>query len=316
MTSARSRRVWLTAQVLLIAVAAAAAGFFSFVAPSEVSLVQRFTPATLGDQPPGAVVLAKEDGALAVGVAVAPRRHGLLVVATVFTPNGAGATGLKPQFRVTTRDGSVSTATATACTAGCYEAVLPIDGMPKRAALSFDNGNRLVFALPSHGPTAEAMALVRKAAAEYKHVHSMTTYERLATSPKYVARTTYYAEAPDRLHFVVRGEDESIIIGHRRWDRNIGGSWRKSAQTPIDPIAPYWTPLVQDPTIIRDTTLGGQLVSVISFADPQTPGFFTIWVDRRNDRTLELDMTAAAHFMHHTYAGFDAPISIEPPRQR
>jgi hypothetical protein len=310
------RRTWLAAQLSLIALAAVVAGFFTFVAPGGVSLVQRFTPATLGDQPPGAVVDAQEDGSLAVGIAVAPRVHGLLVVATVFAPDGGGATGLHPRFTITSRDGSTSVALGTPCMAGCYETVLPIRGMPKRAAVSFANGSRVEFALPSHGPSAAALALVREAAAEYKQIRAMVTYERLASSPSDVAYTTYYAVAPDRLRFIVRGEDESIMIGSRRWDRNVGGSWRESAQTPIDPITPYWAPLVQDATILGNATVDGQTVSVVSFADPQTPGFFTIWVDRVTHRTLELEMTAAAHFMHHTYGKFNSAISIQPPRSR
>jgi hypothetical protein len=144
----------------------------------------------------------------------------------------------------------------------------------------------------------------------------LVTDERLASSPTQVAYTTYYAVAPNRLRFIVRGEDESIIIGSRRWDRTLGGTWQESTQTPIDPIAPYWAPLVQDATILGTATVDGQPVSVISFADPQTPGFFTIWVNRATHRTLELDMTAAAHFMHHTYGQFNSAISVQPPRSQ
>jgi hypothetical protein len=316
MTATRSRCRWLAAQLVLVVLAVAAAAFFTLVGPSGVSLVQRFTPETLGDQPPDAVVLAGEDGSRAVGLAVAARAHGLLVVATIFSPNGGGVTGLKPRFTITDRNGGNSTARATPCTAGCYEAVLPVSGLPRRAEVSVGDGSHLVFTLPSHGPSTQATTLVRDAAAEYKQIRSMVTHERLASSPTQVAYTTYYAVAPNRLHFIVRGEDESIIIGKRRWDRNVGGSWKESAQTPVNPITPYWAPLVQDATVLGSTKVAGQPVWILSFADPQTPGFFTIWVDKANHRTLELEMTAAAHFMHHTYSGFNTPISITPPRAR
>jgi hypothetical protein len=313
MTANRWRRPWLVAQLSLIALVAAVVAFFTLVSPSSLSLVQRFTPETLGDQPPGAVVLANEDKDLAVAIALAPRTHGLLVVATVFASSGGGATGLHPRFTITGRDGNTSTAVGTPCAAGCYEADLPISGIPKRAVVSFANDSRVTFAPPSHGPSAEALALVDEAAAEYKQIRSMVTHERLASSPTRVAYTTYYAVAPNRLRFVVRGEDESIIIGNRRWDRTLGGRWQESAQTPVDPITPYWAPLVQDATILGNATLDGQPVAVVSFADPQTPGFFTIWVNRTTHRTLELSMTAAAHFMHHTYGEFNSAISVQPP---
>jgi hypothetical protein len=205
-------------------------------------------------------------------------------------------------------------APATACGAGCYEAVLPTLEIPAHASISFDDGSHIGFTLPPHGPTSQAAALVRGAAAEYKRIRSMVTQERLASSPTAVVYTTYYAVAPNRLRFRIRDEGESIIIGKRRWDRGLDGSWHESAQSPIDPLAPYWTPVVQDPTILGSATVQGRPVWVISFAAPQTPGFFTIWVDKSNHRTLELDMTAAAHFMHHTYGQFNAALSITPPR--
>ncbi len=312
--STRRTRFWVGAQLGLVALALAATAFFTLVKPSSVSLVQRFTPATLGDQPAGAVVLAHENGSLGVGLAVAPRRHGVLVMATVFAPSGRGATGLRLRFTITNRDGGRASAVATPCTAGCYEAVLPGTTMPRRAAVSFSDGSHLSFRLPAHGPSARALGLVHRAEAEYRRIRSMVTYERLASGPHQAAYTTYYAVAPDRLHFVVRGEDESILIGNRRWDRALGGTWHESASTPINPIAPYWTPLVTNATVLSSSTVGGRPVWVISFADPQTPGFFTIRVDKNNHRTLELEMTAAGHFMHHLYAGFDAPIKVEPPK--
>jgi hypothetical protein len=314
MTATASRRRWGVAQLALIVIAIVAAAFFTFITPSGVSQVQRFTPNTLGDQPTGAVVLAGEDRKLAVGLAVAPRTHGLLVVATVFGQSGEGATGLRPEVTITAHDGSRSSAPATGCGAGCYEAVLGTTELPRSARISFDDGSHLGFTLPSHGPTTEASRLVSGAAAEYKQLHSMVTHERLASSPTEVAYTNYYAVAPDRLRFDVRGEDETIIIGKRRWDRSVGGPWKESATSPVSPISAYWTPLVQDATLLGSSTVRGQPVWVISFADPQTPGFFKIWVDKANHRTLELEMTAAAHFMHHTYGQFDAPISVKPPQ--
>jgi hypothetical protein len=312
-TLQRSRPWSLVAQAVLILAAVAAAAFFTFVRPSGVSQVQRFTPRSLGDQPAGAVVLGKEDGNLAVGLAAAPRTHGLLMVVTVFGPSGRGQTGLRPKVTVTERGGGTSSAPASTCTAGCYEAVLPTTQLPRSATVSFSNGSHATFALPANGPSAQALKLVRDAQAEYKQIHSMVTHERLASSRTDVTYTTYYAVAPDRLRFLVKGEDESIIIGKHRWDRNLGKPWKESTSAPLNPITPYWTPLVTDATMLGSTTIKGQPVSVVSFADPQTPGFFTIWVDKQNHRVLELQMTAAAHFMHHTYTGFDAPLKVVPP---
>ena len=55
---------------------------------------------------------------------------------------------------------------------------------------------------------------------------------------------------------------------------------------------------------------------MVSFFAPAIPTWFTIDVDRRTWRTLQLEMIGAAHFIHHRYTGFDAPTRVEPPRDR
>ncbi len=311
MTATSVKRPWMILQLALIASALAIAILFTAISPS--SPPPSFRPATLGDQPSGAVVLGKEDGGSGVAVAAAPRGGQLLVVATVLGHNGGGAAGLRTSVAITTRDGRHMTAAASACSAGCYQAVFGASGLPRRISVAFNGRSRVDFRLPAHGPSAPALRLVHAAAAEYAKIRTLVTHERLASDPTQVAYTTYYAVAPDKLHFVVRGEEQSIIIGNRRWDQTLGGPWKASPQTPIKPIAPYWAPLVQDATILGTVSVHGRPCWKIAFADPQTPGFFTIWVDKSNDRTLELEMTAPAHFMHHVYGPFNAPLKVQPP---
>jgi hypothetical protein len=311
MTATSLRRPWAIVQVALIAAGLAIAVLLTVISPNPPS--PRFKPAALGEQPPGAVVLGREDGGLAVGIAAA-RRHGqLLVVATVFGQDGSGATGLRTRFAIATPDGRRMTASASPCAAGCYQAAFSTAELPKRITVAFNGRSRVGFTLPPHGPSAAALRLVRAAGAEYRRIRTLVTHESLGSDLTHVVYTTYYAVAPDRLRFIVRGEDETIIVGNRRWDRRPGGSWQASAQTPIKPIAPYWAPLVQNATILGTASVHGRPCWKIAFADPQTPGFFTIWVDKSNDRTLELEMTAPAHFMHHTYGPFNAPLKVQPP---
>ena len=66
--------------------------------------------------------------------------------------------------------------------------------------------------------------------------------------------------------------------------------------------------------MLAATRLGGRPVWVVSFVNPTIPAWFTAWVDRGSYRTLQLRMTAAAHFMFHRYVAFDRPLRIEPPR--
>jgi hypothetical protein len=53
---------------------------------------------------------------------------------------------------------------------------------------------------------------------------------------------------------------------------------------------------------------------LVSFLVPGVPAWFTVRLERRTLLPRTVDMTATAHFMHHTYFGFDAPRRIFPPR--
>ena len=52
---------------------------------------------------------------------------------------------------------------------------------------------------------------------------------------------------------------------------------------------------------------------MVSLLNRSIPAWFTISLDRKL-LPRSLDMTAAAHFMHHDYLSFNRPLRIEPPR--
>ncbi len=51
----------------------------------------------------------------------------------------------------------------------------------------------------------------------------------------------------------------------------------------------------------------------VSFFDPDTPGWYTILVDKQTMHTISVQMIATDHFMHDTYSQFNTPIAITPP---
>ena len=78
---------------------------------------------------------------------------------------------------------------------------------------------------------------------------------------------------------------------------------------------PFWQSAV-DAHVLGSVNVHGRPAWKVSFFDPKTPAWFTILVDKQTKHTLDLSMTAAAHFMHDTYGSFDAPLTIEPPRSK
>jgi hypothetical protein len=116
------------------------------------------------------------------------------------------------------------------------------------------------------------------------------------------------SQAPDRIAYRIRGGASAVIVGARRWDRLPGGRWRASAATPQRAPAPPWI----EATDVR--VLGGTGREWrVSFYDPGLRAWFGLWIDKRTLRTVELRMTATAHFMHDVYGPFNGPLTIEPP---
>ncbi len=270
-----------------------------------------FTPAVLGGQPPGAVVLAREDRDLAVALAAAPRGGRTLVVATVLGPDGEGATGLRLH---------ISGRTATPGPAGTYAALLPV-ARPARVVrvLVTRGGGRtdtVPFRLPAAWPPRPAGRLMARIDRVYRGLRTLVIHERLASSPTQAITSVYREASPSSLAISSSNGDREIVIGERRWDLHPGSRWETSQQLPaLRAITPFWRGTLQDITVLGTATVSGRPALGISFAAPGIPAFFELEVDRATYRPLRLSMIGAAHFMQHRYSGFDVAQHIAAPSQ-
>jgi hypothetical protein len=68
--------------------------------------------------------------------------------------------------------------------------------------------------------------------------------------------------------------------------------------------------------VLGSATVNGRPVWIVSFVTPSVPAWFTAWIDKSDYRTLQLKMTAPAHFMFHRYTQFNGPVTIVPPVAR
>jgi hypothetical protein len=122
-------------------------------------------------------------------------------------------------------------------------------------------------------------------------------------------------DAPDKVTYQIRGGASAVIIGSRRWDRSKpAAKWVASPSTVLKVPAPTWNSGVTNARVLGSATVHGHPVWLVSFATPSVPAWFTAWIDKRSYRTLQLRMTAPAHFMFHRYTEFNAPLKIRPPR--
>jgi hypothetical protein len=259
------------------------------------------TPSAPGfpSPPPGAVVLAQEAGERALALAYKPG----LVRVSVLDPAGEGESGL----RVALRFGRGYLMAPSPCGRGCYQS--EVAGVPDSPVTVSIGGESYRFDLPRL-PAADGTALVSKATDTWNALRTLVWRERLASSPTNVLHTVYRAVAPHSLAYSIRGRSSAVIIDGERWDRATPTSpWEKSSQSPpLDQPQPFWDEVTN--ARVLGTANG---ITRVSFFDPSTPAWFEAVIDRRTGRTLELDMTAASHFMHDVYGPFNAPIELQPP---
>ena len=312
----------------LVAVVLAAAGLLVNLAPprgsssASTGLVPapapiRSAPLSRKAIPTGPFVAAGEDGELAIGLAARPDGAGrIALTATVIDGTGGGANGLDVGMRVVSTGGG-DRADAESCGAGCYSATVASDGRPREAVLTLgrpDGSTADVrFPFPSRWPPPAATRLARDATRVFRHLRTLTVDERLGSGGTHVTRTVWRLQAPNRLSYAIRGGARAVIVADRRWDREPGKEWVESPQVPLRQPTPTWGPAPAHAALLGSGTVAGRPVWRISFVDPSVPAWYTASIDKRTHRTLALEMTAPAHFMHHLYSGFDAPLEIEPP---
>jgi hypothetical protein len=166
------------------------------------------------------------------------------------------------------------------------------------------------FQLPLAAPSATA--IVRRAERTWRGLETLVVHDHLSSGPGSAVDTVWRFKAPHRMTYQIRNGPAAVSIGARRWDKLPGQRWQPSQQDPITEPIPLWES-VSDAHLLASATLRGHAVWEVSFFDAQIPAWFTIWVDKASGRTLELRMTAQAHFMHQLYGPFNSPLTIVPP---
>lgn len=266
----------------------------------EPTQVQTGVSRSLPPPPPGAVVLGGEVGAQAVALAV----KGKSLTASVLGPGGDPESGLKLSFR--TRGKGVQ---GRPCGLGCYRAA--VASAPRQVEIVLPDGTAS-FRIPAS--TQPGAAVVARAGRVFRGLRSLVYVEALRSGPTGGLLTTWRMAAPDRLSYEIRNGAAAVVIGLRRWDQTRpGAKWVESESTRLNVPGPTWGGGVANARILGSATVHGRPVWLVSFATPSVPAWFTAWIDKRSYRTLQLRMTAGAHFMFHRYTQFNAPLKIVPP---
>ncbi len=266
--------------------------------------------------PVAAFTLGREADDLAAGLGATPRGGRLRLTATIVDGNGKGTAGLNLAFRLRTTSGETEVA-GTPCGPGCYRADPPLRGHPGVVLVRLQRLGRspltLRYPFPDQWPPRPATAIARRATAVFDQLRSVVIRERLASNATQALNTVWTLQAPDRLAYRIADGSQAVVIGSRRWDREPGGRWQRSAISPLRQPAAVWGRPPRQAALIGSRRIGGHETWLVSFLDPTVPAWFTVAVDKRTFRPLELRMVAPAHFMHHQYSRFDQAPPIVPP---
>jgi hypothetical protein len=314
----RYRRAGLAAGAIGLLVVAGAVWLLAGRSSPGVVAVPAVAPAkqpagTPPSPPHGALVLAREHEALAVGLAAQRSGSNVRLTATVVAPDGTGVRGLALQFAVDGRTLPV----AHPCGSGCYSSSANVRSPVQRVVIALHGeeqpGSMVAFELPARWPTPAA-PLLKAVQRAFASLRSVEYRERLSSGPRVTSTSVFRTEAPDRLSYVSESGDAGVVIGKRRWDRVVGGGWKRSFQNPpLVMPAPPWGAGAYDVNALGTGKLGGRAVVRFSMFEPSTPAWYTVTLDRTTKRALLVEMTAAAHFMQDRYVAFDAPRQIFPP---
>jgi hypothetical protein len=260
--------------------------------------------------PRGAVVYARQLGRNALALGLVPEAGQLIAQASVVGPEGDGLSGLDISFAAR---GSV--ARARSCGPGCYRAALSADAAPRTMEVTVDGdeSTRWVVSLPAEWPPRSAAATVARANTVWRTLRSLSFEETLGSGLPHVLRSSWQVEAPNRLAYRIVGGAEAVVVGSQRWDRNPGEPWKESRQQEIRQPVPPWVGAT-NAYVVGATTVGGRPATVVTFFDPNTPGWYRLVVERDSGRTTDVRMIATSHFMRDRLYSFDATPRIRPPR--
>jgi hypothetical protein len=300
-----TRTAWITITAATLALVAVGAlilvlyGGDATTTPRETTDSTEETFSLPLTQDPSALALGKHAGNVLVGIAVRP--GGPLEVAV-----------LRAETPIATRELEVEVdgqpVEAQACGVGCSRVQAPLlEGSRRR--LTVRAGSAAVrFALPARLPPS-GTALFRKALTTMNALDAFRFTEDLS-SGRGGLRSQFDVQAPDRLRLRTANGFRSVIIGQTRWDF-LDGRWERSPYPGLRVTRLLMWHKTRFARVVGRRANG--VTELAGFGLEPVPAWFRLSVEP-SGRVLEAEMTAASHFMLHTYEYFNGRFVIAPPK--
>ncbi|MBI3538171.1 MAG: cytochrome c, partial [Chloroflexi bacterium] len=159
---------------------------------------------------------------------------------------------------------------------------------------------------------ARALELLKQSDAAMNQLKTVRATQALNDGANAVVMTRYEYQAPDRLHYEIENEGESIaILGTQYFRENGAWSTRARAEPFKFPDFNY----AAFPAAVkmgRAEKIDDTATQIVRFASAQGDAQYAVWIDDAK-RVRQFTMVAPAHYMLQNYFDFDAPIKIDAP---
>ena len=245
-----------------------------------------------------------------------------------------GAKGLSGEVRLLDGQGDPSStpfeieaaeSVSVSCGIGCRRFSIP--SLPTTLRVNVvEQGHEYAARLPTAwraGRSTQARRLLWRAQARMRRLRSVRETERVTSVPGISAITAYTVQAPNRFAYtssVLKAparrpevQGRTITIGSRQWTRNAGLGWQKGHYGGGLPFRTRsWFDWTTYATAVRLLQLTPR-IAVLALADPGTPAWWRLWVERRTLRVTRSRLITTAHFMTQRFFAYNRPVHIRPP---
>jgi hypothetical protein len=197
-------------------------------------------------------------------------------------------------------------------------AILTAVGYLAVSSSQLGHGSQVVT--PTYPPSdPAALALLRRMEAAMNTLKSLKAIQVGSDDSGHRLTTTMLYAAPDRVYLETSTGERAIVIGGQQWNRDPGHTlWQltQRARPLAFPDFHEYGPTAVNVQMGPVTEISGRPAPSVSFFLPTASGpiLFEAIADPVTYRFQTVRMVAPGHHMNTEYVGFNADVSILPPR--
>lgn len=168
-------------------------------------------------------------------------------------------------------------------------------------------------------PATDAQSELKLAQSKMNSLSALKSEQDLNDGVNGVVTSLYQYQAPDKTHFSIIGQGESVAIGSDQYYQNKDGTWTLKARVENFVFPSFvFADTAQTTHLGRADKVGDVPAQLVMFDTANTSGteliHYGYWLADDDKRLLKFGMVTASHYMIQTYDDFNGKdIAINPP---